>query len=82
MRRVALRVDEKGRIQTPKEIREELGIRTEANVTIDAGRATIEPVERIYDRLATEVRFNFEGVIRDLPNLRRSAEKELLKQVP
>ncbi|MDG7016620.1 MAG: hypothetical protein JRM82_04505 [Nitrososphaerota archaeon] len=51
------------------------------SVTIDGGRATIEPVERIYGRLATEVRSNFKTITQELPNLRRSAEKELLKQV-
>lgn len=81
MKRVALRVDSKGRIQVPKELREQLGIRKEVTVKIENGTMTIEPVERVFDRLASEVRFNFKSVAEDLPRLRKAAEDELLKQM-
>ncbi len=80
MRRLALKVDSKGRIQIPKEIREELGIRNEVSASIEDGTVTIEPVERIFDRLSTEVRFTFKSVEKDMPKLRRAAEKELSAQ--
>jgi AbrB family looped-hinge helix DNA binding protein len=80
MKRLALKVDSKGRIQVPKELREQLGIRREVSVKIENGTMTIEPVERIFDRLAGEVRFNFKSVAAELPKLRKAAEEELLKQ--
>ena len=82
MKRLALKVDSKGRIQIPKDVREELGIRKEVSATIEDGYVTIEPVERIFDRLATQVRFNFKSIEKDLPKLRRAAEEELFKKTP
>src|SRR2546426_6985543 len=81
MRRLALKVDSKGRIQIPKEIREELGIGNEVSASIQDGIVTIEPVEHIFDRLSREVRFNFKGVEESMPKLRRAAEEELSKQI-
>jgi AbrB family looped-hinge helix DNA binding protein len=81
MRKLALKVDPKGRIQIPKEVREELGIRENVSATVEDGMLTIEPVERIFDRLSRGVRFNFKSVAKDLPELRKAAEKELSKQV-
>jgi AbrB family looped-hinge helix DNA binding protein len=81
MKRMALRVDSKGRIQIPKEVREELGIRGEVSATIEDGIVMIEPVERILDRLARNIRFNFKGVEAAIPKLRRAAERELHNQV-
>jgi AbrB family looped-hinge helix DNA binding protein len=81
MKRLSLKVDSKGRIQIPKDVREELGIKGEVSARIEDGTVKIEPVERVLDRLSREVRFNFKGVEEDMPKLRRSAEKELLKHV-
>ncbi len=81
MRRLALKVDSKGRIQIPKEIRKELGIGNEVSASIQDGMVTIEPVERIFDRLWSAVRFNFKSVEKDMPKLRRAAEEELSKQI-
>jgi AbrB family looped-hinge helix DNA binding protein len=80
MKRLGLKVDSKGRIQVPKELRQELGIGKEVSVRIEGGTMTIEPVERLFDRLASEVRFNFKSVATELPRLRKAAEEELLKQ--
>lgn len=82
MKRLALKVDSKGRIQVPKELREELGIRKEVSVRIESGVMMIEPVEGLFDRLAREVKFNFKSVATELPKLRKAAEEELLKQAP
>jgi AbrB family looped-hinge helix DNA binding protein len=81
MKRLGLKVDSKGRIHIPKDLREQLGIRNEVSVEINEGKVTIEPVERIFDRLAAGVRFNFKSVVRELPKLRDAAEKELLEQL-
>ena len=81
MKRIALKVDSKGRIQIPKKLRDELGIRDGVSVSIEDGSMVIEPVERIFDRLAAEVKFNFKSVMEELPRLRTTAEEELFKQV-
>ena len=81
MKRTGLKVDSKGRIQVPKNLREQLGIGSEVSVRVENGAMTIEPTERVLDRLASEVKFNFKGVARELPRLRKAAEAELLKQV-
>jgi len=80
MKRLTLKVDSKGRVQIPKEVREKVGIRDQVSATVEGGNITIEPVEHILDRLANEVRFNFGSVEESLPKLRRAAERELLKQ--
>lgn len=80
MKRLALKVDSKGRIQVPKELRDQLGMRREVSVKVENGTMTIEPIERIFDRLAGEVRFNFTSVAGELPGLRKAAEEELLRQ--
>jgi AbrB family looped-hinge helix DNA binding protein len=80
MKRIALRVDSKGRIQVPKEFRDKLGIRDEVSVVIENGTMTIEPIDRIFDRLAGEVKFNFKSVGEELPRLRRAAQEELFKR--
>ena len=81
MKRTGLKVDSKGRIQVPKDLRKQLGIGTEVSVRVENGAMTIEPIERVFDRIAREVRFNFNGVAGDLPRLRKAAEAELLKQI-
>jgi AbrB family looped-hinge helix DNA binding protein len=80
MKRLSLKVDSKGRIQIPKDIRRELSIKNEVSASIEDGGMRIEPIERLFDRLSREVKFNFSSVERDLPKLRKSAERELLKQ--
>ncbi len=80
-RRLALKVDQKGRIQIPKEIRQELGIIEEVSATIEDGVMKVEPIESILDRLSRSVKFNYGGVEAALPNLRKAAEKQLLKEI-
>jgi AbrB family looped-hinge helix DNA binding protein len=77
MKLTGLKVDSKGRIQVPKDLREQLGIAREVSVTAENGAMTIEPVERILDRLANEVQFNFKSIASELPKLRKTAEEEL-----
>jgi AbrB family looped-hinge helix DNA binding protein len=76
MKRIALKVDPKGRVQIPKRVREELGIRKGVNATIENRIVKIEPVENILDRLSKNVKFKFKSVKTDMPNLRKTAEGE------
>jgi hypothetical protein len=79
--RVSAKSTRKGIIQVPRGLREERGIRKEVSVRTEGGAKTIEPVERVFDRLAGEARFNFKSVATELPKLRKTAEEELLKEV-
>jgi AbrB family looped-hinge helix DNA binding protein len=81
MKRIALKVDPKGRVYIPKQVREELGIKEKVSATIENGIVKIEPIENILDRLSKNVSFNFKSVKTDLPKLRKAAERELLKEV-
>jgi len=78
----SLKVDEKGRLQIPREVREKLGIKKSVTAKIEEdGSLSIEPASNLYDRLASDVRFNFSSIEKSLPGLRRKAEKQLLKEV-
>jgi AbrB family looped-hinge helix DNA binding protein len=81
MKRIALKVDSKGRIQIPKDVREELGIKKEVSATIENGMVKIEPIESILDRLSKTVQFKYSSVETALPRLRKAAERQLLKEV-
>jgi len=81
MKRISLKVDSKGRIQLPRDIREDLGIRAEVSATIENGKVTLEPVDAILDRLSKSARFKYKSVETALPSLRKAAERELLKEI-
>jgi len=81
MKRIALKVDSKGRIQIPKDIRQELGIREQVSATIEGGVMKVEPVESILDRLAKSVKFNYSSIESALPKLRKAAERQLRKEL-
>ncbi len=74
-------MDSKGRIQIPKKIRQELGIREAVTATIENGTMNIEPVEKILDRLSGLIRFKYASIETILPELRKVAEKQLMKEV-
>jgi AbrB family looped-hinge helix DNA binding protein len=57
MKCIALKIDSKGWIQLPKDIRDSLGIRKEVSATIEDGIVTIEPVDTILNRLSKSVKF-------------------------
>jgi AbrB family looped-hinge helix DNA binding protein len=81
MKHIVLKVDSKGRIQLPKDIREGLGIRNEVGATIENGIVTIEPVGAILNRLSKTTRFKYRSVESALPSLRKAAERQLLKEI-
>lgn len=75
-----LTVDRKGRIQVPKKLRERLGLERIAKVRISDNRLIIEPSTDPLNELAEDVEFTFASVIKELPSLRRVAEKQLAKE--
>jgi AbrB family looped-hinge helix DNA binding protein len=76
-----LKVDEKGRLQIPREVRERLGIKKSVTARIEEnGSLSIEPASNLYDKLASDVTFNFRSVEKSLPDLRKTAEKQLFKE--
>jgi len=79
MKKLSLKVDPKGRIQIPKGVRQRLGIKSEVSLSVENEGVRIEPIEGLYDRLSSEIEFNFGSVERDMPKLRKAAEKELLR---
>jgi AbrB family looped-hinge helix DNA binding protein len=81
MRKIALKVDTKGRIQLPKQLREELGIEGKVSATIENGRIEIEPLETILGRLSKNIRFKFKSVGTDMPKIRKAAETQLYKEI-
>ncbi len=76
-----LRVDKKGRIHIPKELRERFGVKKKVRARIERGVISIEPITNVVDRLTHEVKFNFESVEEALPRLRKAAEEQLLQEV-
>lgn len=76
-----LKVDRKGRMHIPKEIRDKLGIKTRVKGSVKGGVLVIEPISNLLDKLAGQVRFNFNGIEESLPGLRITAEEQLLKEI-
>jgi AbrB family looped-hinge helix DNA binding protein len=81
MKRIALKMDSKGRIQIPKSIRQELDIHEEIIATVENGAMKIEPVENILDKLSKSIRFKYGSVESSLPALRKAAAKQMLKEI-
>ncbi len=77
-----LKVDEKGRLHIPKEVRQRLGIRTgSVSGRVEGQALIIEPTSNLFDKLAGVTKFNFDSVERSLPKLRRSAERQALREL-
>ncbi len=79
MERKILKVDKKGRLQLPKEMRERLGVGEEVYALVDHGELVIRPSSSLLDEMAKQVKFNYTGVERALPRLRKAATRQLLK---
>ncbi len=76
-----LKVDKKGRIHIPKDLREKLGVKKKVRARVERGVISIEPITNVLDRLGREVKFNFKSVEEVLPSLRKAAEEQLLRDV-
>ncbi len=76
-----LRVDEKGRIQIPKKIRERLGIKKTVKASVKGRSLIIEAQEDPWDEMARVVKTRFKDVEKELPSLRKAAEKQFFKEL-
>ncbi len=75
-----MKVDKKGRLHIPKQVRDRLGIKSDVRASIQDGAITIEPAQAVLDRLAKEVKFDFGSVEDELPRLRKAADEQLLRE--
>ncbi len=76
-----LRVDEKGRIQVPKKIRERLGIKRTVKASVKGHSLVIEAEDDPWEELARIVKTRFKDVEKELPALRKAAEEQLQKDL-
>jgi len=75
-------MDDKGRLQIPKEIRDQLGLKPgKVKGRIEGETLVIEPSSNMFDKLASYVKCNFDSLETSLPELRKSAEKQGLNEV-
>jgi AbrB family looped-hinge helix DNA binding protein len=76
---VTVKIDEKGRIVLPANIRRELGIKNIVKIKVEKSAITIEPVEdplRFLEGLTVK---GTKDVEKEIRKLRRTAYRELLK---
>ncbi len=75
------RVDGKGRILIPKEVREKLGIRSLVKLRVEKDRLILIPVNDPLEELTANVVKGTSDVAREIRGLRRVAEREALREV-
>lgn len=80
MSELTVKVDAKGRIVIPSKIRRELGIRNIVKVSVKGGEITLKAVEDPLRSLGELIVKGTEDVEREIGRLRRSAERELLRE--
>jgi AbrB family looped-hinge helix DNA binding protein len=76
-----LKVDEKGRIQVPKKIRERLGIKNTVKASVKGHSLIIEAEEDPLKELEKIVISRFKDIEKELPALRKAAEEQALKEL-
>jgi len=72
-----VKIDEKGRILIPKELRDKAGIKDSAEIELEEGRIVIK-TDSLLDNL-TKHPIGF--MTKDLPKLRKMAYEQALKEV-
>jgi len=80
MKTIVLNVDERGRLQIPKDVRSKLGIKQSVKATIEKWIDSREPASNVLERLRSNVRSDFKNLEKSLPSLRKAAEKQLFKE--
>ncbi len=75
------RVDSKGRILIPKEIREELGIKNLVKLRVEEGRLVITPIVDPLEELTANVAKGTSNVAQEIRRLRRLAEEEAMRRL-
>lgn len=76
---VTVRVDDKGRILIPKEIREKLGIKSIVKIKVEGDKLVITPIRDPLHILTASVVKGTRDVASEIKSLRGAAEEEALK---
>ncbi len=74
-----MRVDDKGRILIPKEIREKLGIKNIVKIKVEGDKLVITPIRDPLHILTASVMKGTRDVASEIRSLRRAAEEEAFK---
>jgi len=78
---VTVRVDQKGRIVIPSNIRKKFNIKNIVKIIVKEGEITLKPVEDPLKSLEKLVVKGTTDVEKEIQRLRRIAERELQKEV-
>ncbi len=76
-----LKVDDKGRIQVPKKIRERLGIKDTVKAKLKGRSLIIEAEDDPLEELGKIVKTRFKDLEKELPTLRKAAEEQAFKEL-
>jgi len=76
---IMARVDDKGRILIPKEIRDRLGIKNMVKIRVEEDKIVIIPVRDPLHLLTASVVKGTRDVASEIRSLRRTAEEEAFK---
>ena len=74
-------MDEKGRIQVPKKIRERLGIKHTVKASVKGHSLIIEAEDDPLEELAEIIETRFRDFEKEMPAMRRAAEEQLQKDL-
>lgn len=80
MGEVTLKVDEKGRVVIPSQIRKQLKIKNTVKISVKEGEITLKPMEDPLTSLEKLVVKGTTDVEKDIRRLRRVAERQLQKE--
>ena len=80
LREVTVRVDEKGRVVIPSDIRRQLNIKNMVKISIRDGEVALKPVEDPLKSLEKLVVKGTRNVEEEIGMLRGAAERELQKE--
>ncbi len=76
-----LKIDSKGRILIPADIRESLGFKRAVRARVEEGKLVLEPLGDPLKELTSTVIKGSRDIEREIVGFRRIAEKEALKRV-
>ncbi len=74
---VVIRVDKRGRIVIPKDLRDQIGLGRLARLKVEGKRIVIEPIENPLQRLKKTVKVRISDIEGELRELREKAEDRL-----
>ena len=75
-----VRVDERGRITIPSDIRARVGLKSLARIRVEGDRIVIEPIKDPIERIESLVIDGPRDIEAEISSLRKAAEEELLKR--